>query len=73
MRLVTRVLKNSHNITIKTLEELAAATGVSAWQLLLDDFDPQKQNEPPPLTDADRALMEKIARFMQGQEGKDKA
>ena len=63
VRLVDRMAGGKHSPTLDKIDEVAAACGVPAWQLLLPDFEPGKTIEPP-LTSGDRELLEKLKRLL---------
>jgi hypothetical protein len=62
VKLVERLVKNSHAVTLEKLTEVAGACGLQPWQLLLEDFDPAIPAAPP-LTAEDRALIQRIRRL----------
>lgn len=63
VRLIDRLTKGQHAITLDKLQELADALGLQAWQLLIDDLDP---SSPPdaPMSDEDRAMLRKLRRLL---------
>lgn len=56
VRLIDRITKASHAVTIDKIDEVAAAIGVPAWQLLLPDFEPGAHIDAP-LTQQERDLL----------------
>lgn len=63
VKLVERLSKNSHAVTLDKLEEIAAALGVQAWHLLIPDLD--VANPPaPPITESDRALLVRLRNLL---------
>ena len=63
VKLVERLAKNSHAVTLDKLEDVAKAVGLQAWQLLLPDVDP---DNPPTasLTADDKALLDRLRRAL---------
>ncbi len=59
VRLIDRITKASHAVTIDKIDEVAAAVGVPAWQLLLPDFEPGVHIDAP-ITQADRELLARL-------------
>lgn len=67
MRLIDRLLKSQHAITLDKLEEVAAACGLKPWHLLIEDLDP---GSPPdaPITEQERAILRRLRRLL-GDDG----
>jgi transcriptional regulator with XRE-family HTH domain len=63
VKLIERIAKASHSVTIDKIEEVANAVGVPAWQLLLPDFEPDMPTEAP-LTNADKELLGRLKRLL---------
>lgn len=63
VRLVDRLTKGQHAVTLDKLEEIAAACGLQAWQLLLDDLDPSAPADAP-INDEERALLRRLRRLL---------
>lgn len=63
VRLIDRLLKGQHAVTLDTLEEVAAACGLQAWHLLLEDFEPG-QSLQAPITDQERALLRRLRQLI---------
>lgn len=63
VRLIDRLSKGEHAVTLDKLDEIAEACGLKAWQLLLDDFDPKT---PPsaPITEDERRLLHRLQRLI---------
>ncbi len=59
VRMIDRITKKQHAITLDSLDEIAQACGLQAWQLLVPDLDPAK---PPvaEITAEDRALLDRL-------------
>lgn len=63
VRLVDRLVKGQHAVTLDKLEEVATACGLKPWHLLFDGLDPAN---PPsdPITDEERAMLKKLRRLL---------
>lgn len=63
VRLIDRLAKGQHAVTLDKLEELASAIGCQPWQLLLPDFDP---GNPPdaPITAEERVMLARLRRLL---------
>lgn len=63
VRMIDRLTKGEHAITLDKLDELAHACGLKPWQLLLEDLDPKA---PPdgPISNEERALLRKLRRLL---------
>lgn len=63
VRMIDRLVKGKHAITLDKLEEVAAGLGLKPWHLLIEDLDP---SSPPdaPITDEERALLRKLRRLL---------
>ncbi len=63
VRMIDRLTKGQHAVTLDKLEEIAQACGLQTWQLLLEDLDP---SSPPdaPISDEDRALLKRLRRML---------
>lgn len=59
MRLVDRITKGEHAIGLDTLQDLADACGLPAWQLLLEDFEPGKPADVR-ITAEDKLLIDRL-------------
>lgn len=60
VKLIDRLCKGEHAVTIDKLAEIAEACGLQPWHLLLDDFDPREPAPDAPLTDAERKLLQRL-------------
>lgn len=63
VRMIDRLLKGQHAITLDKLDEIASALGLSAWHLLIEDLDPAGVPEAP-LSAQDREMLTKIKRLL---------
>lgn len=63
VRLIDRLVKGEHAVTLDKLDDIAAACGLKPWQLLLDDFDPAAPAEAP-ISEADRTMLRKLRRLI---------
>ena len=65
VRMIDRLIKRKHAVTLDNLEAIAAACGLQTWHLLLEDFEPGAQPEAP-ITKEDRALLRKLRKLLGG-------
>ena len=63
VRLIDRMTKGEHAVTLDKIELVASACGIPSWQLLLPDFEPGKKIEAP-ITDADRELLARLKHLL---------
>ncbi len=63
VRMIDRLTKGQHAVTLDKLEQIAAACGLKPWHLLIDDLDP---DNPPdmPITAEDRAMLKKLRKLL---------
>jgi hypothetical protein len=59
VKMIDRLLKGQHAVTLDTLDEVAKAIGVQPWQLLLPDLPTSGVSEAP-ITNEERALLERL-------------
>ena len=64
VRQIDRVTKGQ-NIRLETLYEIAQATGLQPWMLLLEDMDPAAPPEAP-VSEADRQMLARLRRLLAG-------
>lgn len=59
VRMIDRLTKKQHAVTLDSLDRIAAACGLQAWQLLVPDLDPAS---PPvaEITAEDRAMLDRL-------------
>ena len=67
VKLIERLIKNSHAVSLDKLEEVAQACGLQAWHLLIPHIDTKDLPEAP-ITSEERALLGKL-RKMLAEEG----
>ena len=63
VRLIDRLTKGQHAVTLDKLDEIAEACGLQPWHLLLEDVDPKQQPDAPISAD-ERALLVKLRRLL---------
>ncbi len=63
VRMIDRLTKGQHAVTLDKLDEIATATGLQAWQLLVEDVD---LDAPPdaPISAEDRAMLARLRRIL---------
>lgn len=63
VRMIDRLSKGQHAVTLDKLELIAQAVGLKPWMLLIEDLDP---GNPPdaPISEADRAMLSKLRRLL---------
>lgn len=59
VKMIDRLTKGQHAVTLDKLEEIANACGLQAWHLLISDLDPR---QPPdaPISDSERKLLRRL-------------
>lgn len=63
VRMIDRLVKGQHAVTLDTLEKIADACGLKPWHLLLEDLDPAGPPDAP-ITAEDRAMLGKLKRLL---------
>lgn len=63
VRMIDRLTKGEHSVTIDKLEEIAAALGLKAWQLMLPDLDLEAPPDAP-ISEEDRKMLAKLRRLL---------
>ena len=63
VRMIDRLVKGEHAVTLDTLDEVAKGCNLQPWQLLLEDFDPAAPQDPQ-ITEEDRALLSRLRRIL---------
>lgn len=63
VRMIDRLTKGQHAVTLDKLELIAAACGLQPWMLLIPDLD---ADSPPdaPISESDRAMLTKLRRLL---------
>lgn len=64
VRMIDRLIKAEHAVTLDKLEEIATACGLQPWHLLIEDFTP---GAPPdaPISDEERQMLKKLRRILE--------
>lgn len=63
VKMIDRLTKEQHAVTLDKLQEIADACGLQPWHLLIDDLDP-KNTPDAPISPEDRQLLRKIKRLL---------
>lgn len=65
VRLIDRLVKGQHAVTLDKLTEIAEACSLQPWMLLIEDFDP---SEPPdaPITEEERKMLRRLRKLLNG-------
>ncbi len=63
VRLIDRLIKGQHAVTLDNIDKVAKACSLQAWQLLLTDMDPAAPADAP-ISEADRAMLSKLRRLL---------
>jgi len=63
VRMIDRLVKGQHAVTLDSLEKIASACGLKPWHLLLEDLDATNPPEVT-ITDEDRAMLAKLRRLL---------
>ncbi len=63
VRLIDRLTKGQHAVTLDTLDDIAQKVGLKPWQLLLEDLDPASPPDAP-VSEEDRAMIRKLRRLL---------
>jgi hypothetical protein len=63
VRLIDRLTKGEHAVTLDKLDEIATACGLQPWHLLIDGLDTEA---PPdrPISAEDQAMISKLRRLL---------
>lgn len=63
VKMIDRLTKGQHAVTLDKLDEIASAVGLKPWMLLIEDLDP---SNPPdaPISEEDRAMLVKLRRLL---------
>lgn len=63
VRLISRLVKEEHAVTLDVLDKVASAVGLQAWQLLLPDLDPASPQDAP-ISEDERKLLARLRRLL---------
>lgn len=63
VRMIDRLLKGQHAVTLDKLDEIASALGLSAWHLLVEDLDPADSPDAP-ISATDKAMLQRLKRLL---------
>ena len=63
VRMIDRLAKGQHAVTLDKLDEIAQALGLKAWHLLVEDLKPGEAPERP-ISEEDLALMRRLRRLL---------
>lgn len=63
VRMIDRLVKGQHAVTIDSLERIAEALGLEAWHLLLEDL-PTSSVPDAPITDTERQMLRRLRRLL---------
>jgi len=63
VRLIDRLSKGEHAVTLDKLDEIAATIGLKAWQLLLEDLDAKDPPEAP-VTEEERRMLTRLRKLL---------
>ena len=63
VRLIDRLVKGEHAVTLDKLDDIAAACGLKPWQLLLDGLDPAAPADAP-ISEAERTMLRRLRRLL---------
>ena len=63
VRMIDRLAKGEHAVTLDKLDEIASACGLQAWQLLIEDLNPAEPVDAP-ISAEERAMLAKLRRLL---------
>jgi transcriptional regulator with XRE-family HTH domain len=63
VRMIDRLAKGQHAVTLDKLEQIAEACGLKPWHLLYEDLDPHALPDAP-ISAEDRALLHKLRKLL---------
>ncbi|MBK8527890.1 MAG: hypothetical protein IPL57_12590 [Rubrivivax sp.] len=63
VRMIDRLVKGQHAVTLDNLDKIAEACGLKAWHLLLDDLDPASTPDAP-ITEDERAMLRRLRKLL---------
>jgi transcriptional regulator with XRE-family HTH domain len=63
VKMIDRLTKGEHAVTLDKLEEIAQAVGLKPWMLLIEDLDPENPPDAP-ISDEDRRMLLRLRRLL---------
>jgi transcriptional regulator with XRE-family HTH domain len=63
VKMIDRLTKGEHAVTLDKLEEIAQAVGLKPWMLLIEDLDPENPPDAP-ISDEDRKMLLRLRRLL---------
>jgi hypothetical protein len=63
VRLIDRLVKGQHAVTLDKLQEIADACGLQPWHLLIEELDPHSAPDAP-ITEDEREMLRKLRRLL---------
>jgi hypothetical protein len=63
VRMIDRLVKGQHAVTLDKLQEVADACGLKPWHLLYEELDPESPPDAP-VSESDRAMLRKLRRLL---------
>lgn len=63
VRMIDRLVKGQHAVTLDNLEKIAEACGLKPWHLLIEDLQPGATPDAP-ITEEERAMLLKLRRLL---------
>ena len=66
VRLIDRLVKGQHAVTLDNLEKVAEACGLKTWQLLIEDLDPAAPPDAP-ITEEERSMLKRLRRLLDSE------
>ncbi len=63
VRLIDRLVKGQHAVTLDNLEKIADACGLKPWHLLVEDLEPGATPDAP-ITEEERAMLRRLRRLI---------
>ena len=63
VRMIDRLVKSQHAVTLDKLTEIADACGLKPWHLLIEDLDPASPPDAP-ISSEDRKMLSKLRKLI---------
>lgn len=63
VRMIDRLVKGQHSVTLDKLTEIADACGLKPWHLLIEDLDLAAAPDAP-ISEEDRKLLQRLRRLL---------